>query len=276
MQAFDELIEICRKLREPTKGCPWHHEQTIPSLAPHTLSESYELIDAIEANDMPNLKEELGDLLFHIVLYAQHAAEAGQFSIEDVVAEVNEKIKRRKPYVFDEAVTEAPTLTTLRENKVWDKIKKAEKEAKGEKRESILDATPRSMPALAAAHDIQKRAIRAGFTWDTIENFYKKIDEELAEVKEAIASGDQEHITEEVGDMLFVSAILGWYGNTNPELALRQANAKFARRFKYVEKHMKAEGLDMDYKNMARMDELWLDAKKLEKAGKLEDTAKSA
>jgi MazG family protein len=225
---------------------------------------------------MPNLKEELGDLLFHIVLYAQHAAEAGHFTIDDVLADVNEKIKRRKPYVFDEAATETPTLTTLRENKVWDTIKKAEKDAKGEKRESILDATPRSMPALAAAHDIQKRAIRAGFTWDSIENFYKKIDEEFAEVREAIASGDQAHITEEVGDMLFVCAILGWYGNVNPELALRQANNKFSRRFKYVEQHMKAEGLEMDYKNMARMDALWLEAKALEKAGKLEKPAKTA
>ena len=269
MKAFDELIEICQKLRDPEKGCPWHHEQTIPTLAPHTLSESYELIDAVEANDMPNLREELGDLLFHVVLYAQHAAEAGDFTIEDVVTDVNEKIRRRKPYVFDENITEKMTLTTLRENKVWDAIKKEEK---GSTRESVLDAVPRSMPALAASHDIQKRAIRAGFTWDNIESFYEKIHEEFQEVREAIESGDQAHITEEVGDMLFVSAILGWYGNVNPELALRQANAKFARRFKYVERNIAAEGLEMCFENMPRMDALWLEAKKLEKAGKLGDT----
>lgn len=268
MNGLQELINVVAKLRDTDKGCPWHLEQTPQSIAPYSIQEVYELYDALLKKDTQNTKEELGDLLFHIVLYCQHAAETGDFTLDDVAQAAAEKIKGRKPHVFGDVTREEwQTNNAYR----WDNLKREEAAKRGEANRSILAGIPHSMPALSAAHEIQKRAIRAGFTWPNIYGVFDKIDEELAELKEAGESGDMVHFAEEMGDVLFSTAILGYFNNINPELSLRHANEKFRRRFTYVETHMAKAGLTMCYDNMEQMDTYWAEAKALEKEGKLEE-----
>jgi ATP diphosphatase len=274
MRELTDLLEVIATLRDPARGCPWHLEQTPASLAPHTVAETYELVDALEANDVQNTREELADLLFHVGLYCQHAAEKGQFTFTDVARDAAEKLRRRKPHVFppaDDAHLGVADLRTKYFVKgIWERIKAEEKASQGlPARESLLDSVPRSLPALAAAHDIQKRAIKAGFKWPTVDAFYPKIDEELAEVKEAIASGDMNHAEEELGDLLFTVAILGYYTGLSPETALGKANAKFGRRFRYMERKMAERGLPLTDGTFDTMESYWQEAKRLEKAGQL-------
>lgn len=269
MNGLQNLINVVQQLRDKDKGCPWHLEQTPQTIAPYSIEEVYELYDALMKKDTANTKEELGDLLFHIMLYCQHAAEAGEFTLDDVAQAAAEKVKQRKPHVFGNITREEwQTNSAYR----WDNLKR-----QGKKEDtSILAGVPDSMPALAAAHEIQKRAIRSGFMWPDMDSFFAKIDEEIAELKDAAKNQENaDHFTEELGDVLFTVAILGWYRKTSPEMALRGTNMKFRRRFTYVEKCMAREGLPLNYDNMPMMDTYWAEAKALEKKGQL-DTALSA
>lgn len=265
MNGLENLIKVVQQLRDKDKGCPWHLEQTPQTIAPYSIEEVYELYDALLKKDTANTKEEIGDLLFHLILYCQHAAEAGEFTLDDVAQAAADKIKQRKPHVFGDITREEWQNNSAYR---WDNLKRQGKTEDT----SILAGVPDSMPALAAAHEIQKRAIRAGFMWPDIDSFFNKIDEELAEIKEAAKTMDSdEHFTEELGDVLFTIAILGWYRKTSPEMALRGTNRKFKRRFSYVERAMAREGLPLCYDNMDKMDAYWAEAKALEKKGQLDE-----
>ena len=263
MDAIKTLIDTVARIRDPKTGCPWNLEQTMQSLARCTVEETAELVDALQNNDTANIREELGDLLFHVVLYCQHAQEEGLFTLEDVARDVDAKIKRRKPWVFgDVKVTNSAEATAT-----WQAIKAKEKT--NTKAQSVLPGIPKSLPALAAAHEIQKRACAAGFKWPDFESFFPKIHEELGELQEAVQSQNPDHIEEELGDTLFTLAITGWFTKTNPELALRRVNNKFTARFQHVEKRMAEHNLPMDYAHFEHMETYWQEAKKLEKSGQL-------
>lgn len=264
LPGLDYLVETVRKICAPEKGCSWINSQRMKDLAPFTLEETHELIDALENNDTENLREELGDLLYHVLLYAQKAEDQGLFTLDDVAREVADKMRRRKTWVFGDDVgkSEAELAGT------WERIKKQEKLEKGTYK-GLLGGIPRSMPALAAAHQIQRKACKAGFRWENFADYCNKITEEVEELKEAVASGDKDHAAEEMGDVLFTVAITGWFIKADPELALRKVNNKFKQRFAYVEQQMAAKGLALAYENMQAMEDLWQEAKSHERAGTL-------
>ena len=268
---IQSLLNAVRQLRDPKQGCPWHQEQTFDSLAGFTQGETYELMDAIAQKNPAEIKGELGDLLFHIALYCQHAAEKGWFTFEDVAAVADAKVRRRHPWVFgDTEIAGKQDIAAL-----WEQTKRQEKEAAAKEANSsapagILDSLPDVMPSLALTHEIQKRVCAAGFRWDSLGNYYHKIEEELAELQEAIAEKTHDDVVEEFGDLLFTVSVIGYYTEINPETALLACNRKFKRRFSHVEKRMRETGQEMDVKNIARMEEFWQEAKQLEKAGKLE------
>ncbi|MFB4204940.1 Nucleoside triphosphate pyrophosphohydrolase [wastewater metagenome] len=230
----DRLIEIMAALRNPDGGCPWDLEQDWQSIVPHTLEEAYEVADTIERGDYDHLRDELGDLLFQVVYYARFAAEEGRFDFHDVASAIADKIVRRHPHVFGEAEERDADSQT----RAWEAIKAAERaqRADGEGREpGLLDDVPRTLPALSRSIKLQKRAARVGFDWEEPRPVIAKLREELAELEEAMASGDGEHIHEEYGDLLFACANLGRHLGSDPEQALRAANDKFERRFRGLE-----------------------------------------
>lgn len=243
-------------------GCEWHNEQTFSTLAPFTQTEAYELTDAIEQQNPAEIKEELGDLLFHIALYAQHGQEKGWFTFEDVAEAANEKIIRRHPWVFskDENIPYS--------GQKWEEIKSEEKKSKPQEKDHLLSGLPKALPALLTAHEIHKRVNAVGFEWDDVSGLFEKIDEEMAELQEAMEGSDFDHIEDELGDVLFTVGILGYYTNINPEKALRRANEKFKRRFGYVEQRMKAEGFDLKPENVGHMETFWQECKQIEKQQK--------
>ncbi|MFP6905660.1 MAG: nucleoside triphosphate pyrophosphohydrolase [Verrucomicrobiota bacterium] len=252
---IDRLLDIMATLRSEN-GCPWDREQDLTTLKPYLIEEAYEVLDAIDRGDVDQHKEELGDLLLQVVFQTQITMEDDQFAFDDVVNAISDKLVRRHPHVFgDLAVSGSDEV--LRN---WDAIKREEKAEAG-KSESVLDSVPRALPALMRAHELQKRAARVGFDWPDAADVLPRLDEELAEVKEAIASGDAPAVAEELGDLLFAVVNFARKKGLRSEELLQAANAKFSRRFHEVEAKASARGLDMNGMNLEELDALWDEVK---------------
>lgn len=255
MKEFDRLLEIVEKLRSP-EGCPWDREQTLYSMKADMMEEASELLDALDNKDAENIAEELGDLLLHVVMHARIAEEDGLFTIEDVARGINEKLIRRHPHVF--AGAEAKTTGAVLKN--WEEIKKREKRGKPEP-ESVLDKLPASMPTLMKAEKLQKKAAAYGFDWTDTNDIFAKLEEEIAELKEAALSGDREKISGELGDVIFVTTNLARHLGADADESLRKTNKKFRNRFNYIEKSLAAEGKGLESASVEKMEELWQKAK---------------
>jgi len=246
----DTLLDIMARLRDPQGGCPWDLEQDFHSIAPYTLEEAYEVVDAIEQGDPAALQGELGDLLFQVVYHAQMARECGWFDFSDVVSDICKKMVRRHPHVFAGEVVEDAQEQT----QAWERHKERERG----KQKSVLDGVPRALPALTRACKLQKRASRAGFDWPSIHGVSDKVEEELEELNEEINSqAGIDTLTDEAGDLLFAAVNLVRHAGVDPELALRRGNNKFARRFQQVEKYLRATGQTVSETDLDTLDYYW-------------------
>jgi ATP diphosphatase len=273
LTAIDRLIAIMTMLRDKQHGCPWDLEQTIKSLLPYTLEEVYEVADAIENNDLVELEDELGDLLFQVIFYAQIAKEQGAFDFQDIATAISDKLVRRHPHVFPAGDIEQfgiPQDISAQQVVVnWEAIKEIEREEKRkkggsaavEKNESILDDVPRALPAMERARKLQKRAAQVGFDWAEIAPVLNKLKEEVAEFEEALASGDHERISDELGDVLFATINLARHSKIEPEVALRSTNRRFELRFKWIEVALSKQGKVFKDANLEELDALWDQAK---------------
>lgn len=276
-EEFDEFVDTIAALRAPG-GCPWDCEQTHESIAKNMIEEAYEAVDAIEAGDTVHLREELGDVLLQVVLQSQIAADAGEFTIDDVCRDVNEKMVRRHPHVFGSA--KAQSAGDVLE--LWDSVKLAEKDAVdgravdgGKEREGLLDGIPTGFPALMQAQKISRKAVSAGFEWDTLEDVWGKVDEEIAELRDAFASApktDKGKVTEgakaevelEFGDVLFTLVNVARKMGVDAESALRASSAKFRRRWAFIEGAAWAQNRKVEELSMDEMQALWDEAKERE------------
>lgn len=257
---MQQLLAVMAKLRNPKGGCPWDLEQNYATIAPYTIEEAYEVADAIAQNDMGALKEELGDLLLQVVFHAQMASEEKLFTFEDVAAAINAKMIRRHPHVFgDEDIKTADAQTAN-----WESIKAEER--KGKKQDaSVLADVPAALPALMRAQKLQSRAARVGFDWPDVTGVIAKIREELDEVEQAVASKNEKHIAEELGDLLFAVVNLARFTGGDAETSLRDANSKFTRRFRSIEEALAAKGRQMQDASLDEMEALWNEAKQKER-----------
>jgi len=254
MKGFQALLDILAMLRNPENGCPWDIKQTRESLVPNFIEELYEVVEAIEDKDNESLKEELGDLLLHIVFQAQISAEQGLWDIEEVLAEINDKLIRRHPHVFgDLNLTDADAVKMN-----WERIKKKEKT----ERKSVLDGIPRSLPALIQAQRTQEKAASVGFDWPDLKPILAKLDEEREELAEALITEDPELIYEELGDMIFTLVNLARKLSIDAEAALKDCTKKFSRRFHSIEDHYKTSGADIHEASLEELDSHWEKAKK--------------
>jgi nucleoside triphosphate diphosphatase len=254
------LLDLIARLRNPETGCPWDIKQDSNSLIPYLIEEAYEVIDAIERNDLDDLRAELGDLLLQIVFHTQIAGEQGHFQFDDVAEAINDKLIRRHPHVFADTVFDNDS----ERQRAWEQAKADERQQKKSNvitPASVLDGVPASLPALMQCEKIQDRAAHFGFDWPTVEPVFAKVEEELNEVKEAWLSGDQAHIEEEIGDLLLVSVNLARHLKINPELALKNSSKKFSRRFQYIEQQVAASGRDLTSCSLAELDAYWDEAK---------------
>ena len=272
---FVDLIELMVRLRSP-EGCPWDREQTYASLAPMLLEEAYEAFEAVEAareGRPAELRDELGDLLFQIVFYAQVASERGEFTIDDVTEAIHAKMVRRHPHVFG-AETASDAAEVLRN---WEAIKAAEKRAAGkdkaeEKDASLLDGISAKAPALMEAHQLATKAARVGFDWQRLEDIFDKLHEEIEELRAAIRERSSEateeegtRVREELGDVLFAVCNIARHLKVEPEAALKVTNRKFRRRFRHVERGLKAQGRALDEATLDEMEALWQEAKQTDR-----------
>lgn len=260
MTPIERLNAIMVRLRDPERGCPWDVEQTFQTIAPYTLEEAYEVADAIERGDWDDLKGELGDLLFQVVFHARMAEEQGLFAFDDVANAIADKLERRHPHVFGD---EAAKADGAAQKARWEDIKAGERKAKAQ--HGVLDDVPVGLPALARAAKLTKRAARVGFDWPSTDEVFDKFVEEVAELRAEIAAGDLDKAREEVGDLLFVMANLGRKLGVEPEDALRGANAKFVRRFAFIEAELAKDGRTPEQSDLAEMDRLWDAAKAAER-----------
>ena len=258
------IIDIMAALRDPESGCPWDIKQDFASIAAYTIEEAYEVTDAIERNDMDDLKDELGDLLLQVVFHARMAEEKRLFDFSDVVTAISEKMVRRHPHVFGDVTAETPEA--VKQN--WEQIKAAEKAAKAapQATDSLLDDVPVTLPALTRAVKLQKRAARIGFDWQEAEPIFAKLEEEISELREAMSRADAAHIEEEYGDVLFVIANLARHLKLDPETALRKGNAKFTRRFQALEAFARSEKQDISDFTLDEYEVFWQRAKAEEKS----------
>jgi len=254
------LVEIMAKLRDPEGGCAWDLEQTFATIAPYTVEEAYEVADAIERNDLKDLKEELGDLLLQVVFHSRMAQEQGAFDLGDVATAISDKMIRRHPHVFGDEQERTSGEQTL----AWEVIKQQERAEKT--RHGVLDDVPVGLPALTRAVKLSKRAARVGFVWPSAAEVLDKLDEEIAELKVEVARGDKEKLRGELGDVLFVIANLARELDIEPEDALRSTNAKFVRRFGHIEAELAKDGRTPDQSDLAEMDALWDAAKAIERS----------
>lgn len=254
-ESIERLLGVMRKLRAPD-GCPWDREQTNESLKSDLIEEAYEVIDAIEGGNVSHLEEELGDLLLQVVFHSQICEEDGHFEFSDVATAIADKLERRHPHVFGEVQVSGSGEVL----KNWDAIKKAEK-AEGGKPASIVSGIPKHLPALQKAHQIQKRAARAGFDWDNIDDVFAKLHEEIDEVKEAIKREHEDDIRAELGDLLFSVVNVSRFMGHNPEELLNHNIKKFVRRFQHVEDKVHASGRDFKAFTLEELDAFWDEAK---------------
>ncbi|WP_114946293.1 nucleoside triphosphate pyrophosphohydrolase [Microvirga calopogonii] len=267
------LIEIMAALRTPGTGCPWDLEQDFASIAPYTLEEAYEVVDAIERGDLADLRDELGDLLLQVVFHARMAEEQGAFAFPDVVEAITRKLIRRHPHVFGDIKDLSPGEV----KNLWDTIKAEEKAERRAARESMghlpepheagfLGGIPTALPALTRAQKLTAKAAKVGFDWPETMQVIDKIHEELEEVKEASSSGQQDRIEDEIGDLLFAVTNLARHLGVDSEKALRRTNAKFERRFKAIETGLGERDRSLSEASLEEMEELWVAAKLAERA----------
>ena len=258
--ALEQLLEVMRRLRDPAGGCPWDLEQTFATIAPYTLEEAYEVVDAIERGDPQALREELGDLLLQVVYHAQMAAERGWFDFHQVARTVTDKMIRRHPHVFGDARVDSAEAQV----EAWEAHKARERAAAG--RTSVLDGLPLALPALVRALKLQQRAARVGFDWPQAREVLDKLDEEMEELRAELVRGERTRLEDEVGDLLFTLVNLARKLEIDPETALRRANAKFERRFRTVERLARARGLDLHALDLAGLERLWEEVKAADQA----------
>jgi MazG family protein len=260
-KSFDELMETMRKLRAPG-GCPWDREQTHSSLAPYLLEECYETFEAIEKaekeNDKEPLKEELGDVLLQVVFHSVIAEEKGDFTIDDIIKNITEKLILRHPHVFGDE--NLKTKSEVLQN--WDRLKANEREKRGKQNhDSVLESIPTSFPALLEALKITKQVAKVGFDWESVDQVFEKLQEEIKELKEAIEKDEKSKIEEELGDLLFTVVNLARKLEVEPETALKRTNLKFRQRFQKVETELKKSGKRIEETELSEMDALWEKAK---------------
>lgn len=262
MTGIERLLEIMAQLRDPQRGCPWDREQTFATIVPFTIEEAYEVADAIARGDMNELCDELGDLLFQVVFYAQMAREAGHFDFSAVVDAIVDKLTRRHPHVFGDAEVSSAEQQSVE----WERHKAAERAAKAQgAAPSILDEVSRALPALSRAVKLQRRAARVGFDWRRLTEVADKVAEELEEVRVEIAAGaGRKRLTHEIGDLLLASSNLARFAGIDPETALREANGRFERRFRRIEDWLAEQGKSPEQSSLAEMEQLWSRAKEEE------------
>lgn len=258
--SLDDLLYLMARLRDPQSGCPWDIKQTYASIAPSTIEEAYEVVDAIEKQDYAHLKEELGDLLFQVIFYSQIGKEENRFDFASVVADLVAKLVRRHPHVFPDGslhsrVQDQQSLPADVKQR-WEAIKQEERALKGSA--GVLADVPVNLPALIRATKLQKRAASVGFDWDDVQGPIAKVREELAEVEEALAAADHQAVEEELGDLLFAVVNISRFLKLDAESALRAANRKFERRFGYLEEHASAP---LPEAGMDELNRLWNQAK---------------
>lgn len=279
MSNINRILDVMAALRDPDTGCPWDLQQDFKSIAPYTLEEAYEVTDAIERGDMVDLKDELGDLLLQVIFHARMAEEAGLFAFDDVVDAIADKMIRRHPHVFGDGDADNPDAV----RQSWEDIKAAEKAEKAAKSgkaappaetlakhpaeaESLMDDIPLALPGLSRAVKIQNRAARIQFDWPDIAPVFEKLDEEIAEIREAMASGSADAMEDELGDLLFVAANIARHLEIDPEAAVRRTNEKFISRFKYLEALAKQS--DKQQLSLDDLEGFWQQAKQAEKRGR--------
>jgi ATP diphosphatase len=265
-EALDKLLGVMAKLRSPDGGCPWDLEQTFATIAPYTIEEAYEVADAIAGGDVASIREEVGDLLFQVVFYAQIAREAGQFDFADIAQAIAEKMERRHPHVFQTDAARPDSADA--QVSAWETVKDSERQGAADTPGSVLDGVARALPALTRAEKLTKRAARHRFDWPDAGQVLDKIEEEIQELRAEIAAGaPKARVNDELGDLLLAVANLGRKLEVDPEAALRDANDKFTRRFQRVEALLRARGKTPGESTLAEMDALWDQAKTEERRG---------
>lgn len=261
MPEIQQLLDIMRSLRDPDTGCPWDRQQTFQTIAPYTLEEAYEVVEAIESDNMDNLRSELGDLLLQVVYHAQIAEESQLFNFNDVVSQLNRKLIDRHPHVFGDQNIE----TAEQQSEHWESVKVKERRTEkvnSQQLSSILDGIGINLPALYRAQKLQARAARVGFDWNDKEAVFAKIDEELTEFHEALNNNeDKARLTEELGDILFVCVNLARHMGIDAETALRNTNKKFQDRFYYIETRLAEQHKKPEDVTLNELDQLWEEAK---------------
>lgn len=263
---ISRLIEIMAALRTPVTGCPWDLEQDFATIAPYTIEEAYEVVEAISRGDLDDLREELGDLLLQVVFHAQMASEQNAFAFGDVVEAITRKMIRRHPHVFAD---KDGNLASHHVKEVWDRIKAEEKAERAARRSpeetpkhrSLLAGVKAGQPALTRAMELQRKASTVGFDWNDPRAVLQKIREEADEIEAALDRNDKQEIAEETGDLMFALVNLARHVDADPEAALRATNAKFERRFAYIERALEAQGRTLEQASLAEMDALWNEAK---------------
>ena len=275
--SIEDLKHLMARLRDPDTGCPWDTKQTFASIVPHTIEEAYEVADAIEQEDFPHLKDELGDLLFQVIFYARMGEEAGHFEFDGIVDHLVRKLVRRHPHVFPGGTLESRIDPDVRPDEAW--IKESWERIKAEERAekpvantpaSRLDGIARTLPAMARAEKLQRRAARHGFDWPDIGPVFDKLHEEIDELKEAwqmaeAGTGDLDAVEDELGDLLFVCVNLARFLKVNPEQALKRTNHKFDARFRAIERVLEKEGRNLDEETLEALDAVWQSVKGVEK-----------
>ncbi len=254
---IDRLLEIMKRLRDPATGCPWDREQNFATIAPYTVEEAYEVSEAIRLGDRSALRDELGDLLFQVVYHAQMAAEVGDFGFDDVVGAISDKMIRRHPHVFADAII----ASAAAQSEAWE-AQKARERAEKNQAEGALDGVPLALPALIRADKLQRRAARVGFDWPEAAQVLDKLSEEIGELRREIAEASgHARLEDELGDVLFALVNLARHLGVDAEAALRSTNGKFERRFRTIEARLKSRGTQVEDTDLATLEKLWQEAK---------------